>query len=208
MATFIAKVIGANARKLRLDAGVTLDQFALAARFCGLPWSTGRCGDFEAGRVLPNLETIYAAALALSQAIGRDVSLAELLASDQPVQINDKLSVDPSALADAMSGQPVTGETENHRRLGGVVGKFTRKMAVPVMLDAFREADVRMCRTIGVTRERGAAAMYELWGRPFSDERDHRGQPGANAQHRGQISRQLKAQLVEELKRAVTNGND
>jgi hypothetical protein len=78
-------------------------------------------------------------------------------------------------------------------------GKFTRKMAVPVMLDAFREADARMCRTIGVTRERGAAAMYRLWGRPFSDERDARTEPGANAQRKGQISRQLKAELEEAI---------
>jgi hypothetical protein len=69
------------------------------------------------------------------------------------------------------------------------------------MLDAFREADERMCRTIGVTRERGAAAMYELWGRTFSDERDAQAESDANAQRKGQISRQLKAQLEEEIRR-------
>jgi hypothetical protein len=71
-----------------------------------------------------------------------------------------------------------------------------------VMLDAFREADERACRSIGVTRERGAAAMYKLWGHTFSDERDDRAraEPDANAQRKGQISRQLKAQLKKAIR--------
>jgi transcriptional regulator with XRE-family HTH domain len=192
----LAKAIGANARDLRKQAGVNLDQFARAARICGLPWSTGRVGDFESGRVLPNFETIYAAARALSHAIGRDVTLAELLASDEPVQINEKLTVDASALADAVSGQPVTGEIETY------VGKFTRKMAVPVLVAAFREADERVCRQLGVTRERGAAAMYGEWGQTFSDKRDELAaqEEGVNAQRLGQISRKLKARLEKAIR--------
>ena len=204
MGTSVAKVIGTNARNLRLNAKpkVTLDQFALAARFCGLPWSTGRCGDFEAGRVLPNIETVYAATLALSRAIGRDVALAELLASDEPLQINDKLTVDASSLTDAVTGKPVTGETENYQKLGEVAEQFTTRQAVPVMLDAFREADERVCRQLGVTRQRGAAAMYRLWGRTLSDERDDRArtEPEANTQRLGQISRQLKAELKKAIR--------
>jgi transcriptional regulator with XRE-family HTH domain len=202
MGTTVAKVIGANARKLRLDAGVTLDQFALAARSYGLPWSTGRVGDFESGRVLPNLETLYAVAAALGQAIGQPVTLAELLASTGPVAINDKLSVGPAALADAVSGQPVAGETG---ALGVTMGKgfdtkqiaagISRQALVRAVLAGFSEADARMCRNIGVTPERGAAAMAKLWRRTFSAERDHRAEPDANAQRRGQISRQLKAEL-------------
>ncbi len=187
----MAKTIGKNAHDLRLAAGATLDQFALAARFCGLHWTTGRVGSFEAGRIPPNLETVYAAALALSQVTDRPVTLAQLLATDQPVQISDKLTIDGPALAAAMKGKPVTGETENYRKLSETVGKFTAKM----MVGAFREADMRMCRSIGVTPQRGAAAMFELWGMTFSNKRDELTEPGANAQRKGQISRQLKAEL-------------
>lgn len=205
MATSLAKVIGKNARNLRLDANITLDQMALAARFCGLPWSSGRVGDFESGRVLPNLETLYAAALALAQVTRQPVTLAQLLAGDDPVPLNDKLTVDMSALAGAVSGEPVTGETENYRKLGEMVGAFTTKMAVPVLLEVFREADTRMCRSLGVSQERGAAAMYELWGRIFSEKRDALTELGANAQRKGQISRQLKAQLEEQIRKGTHN---
>jgi transcriptional regulator with XRE-family HTH domain len=198
----MAKMIGANARNLRKQAGVNLDHFALATRRTGLPWSTGRVGDFESGRVLPNLEVVYAVALALQQVTGRPVMLADLLASDEPVQINEKLCVDMSALADAVSGKPVSGETENHRKLAEVAERFTTRQAVPVLVAAFREADTRVCRSLGVTRERGAAAMYKLWGQTFSDERDHRAEaePEANAQRKGQISRQLKAELKKAIR--------
>jgi transcriptional regulator with XRE-family HTH domain len=203
VATSIAKVIGANARDLRKKAGVNLDQFALAARFCGLPWSTGRVGDFESGRVLPNLEVVYAVALALQQVTGQPVTLAKLLASDQPVQINDKLTVDMSTLADAVRGEPVRGETESYRKLSEAVEGFTVKQAVPVFLKAFREADERVCRQLGVTRERGAAAMYKKWGQTFTDKRDELAQQDAdpaNAQRLGQISRQLKAELKKAIR--------
>ena len=61
----------------------------------------------------------------------------------------------------------------------------------------FREADARACRDIGVTRERGATMMARLWGRTFTEERDGRAGPDANAQRRGQISRALKTELAK-----------
>jgi hypothetical protein len=47
-----------------------------------LPWTSGRVGDFEAGRTAPSLPTLIAAAAALGDAIGRPVSLAELVAGN------------------------------------------------------------------------------------------------------------------------------
>jgi transcriptional regulator with XRE-family HTH domain len=197
MATSIAQVVGANVRRRRLDAKVTLDQFAQAARFCGLSaWSTGRVGDLEAGRIATlTLETLYAVALALHQATGRPVSLADLLTGEEPVQINDKLTVDTSALRGAVSGEPATGSTDALDRLGAVMHKGTTTALARMLLDEFRESDVRMCKTLGVSPEVGAAAMAKLWRRTFSAERDHRAEPDANAQRKGQISRQLKTEL-------------
>jgi hypothetical protein len=76
---------------------------------------------------------------------------------------------------------------------------------------SFLEADYRLIASLrmevpgdlgGFTR--AAVAMEKLWGRSFSDERDRRGGPGANAQKRGRISRELKA----ELKEAINRGDD
>jgi hypothetical protein len=69
-----------------------------------------------------------------------------------------------------------------------------------------RESDMQTCKSIGVDLGAGAAAMAKLWSKPFSAERDTRGEPGANAQRKGQISRQqLKAQLVSAIQGKTDN---
>jgi hypothetical protein len=46
--------------------------------------------------------------------------------------------------------------------------------------------------------------MQALWGRSFTDERDHRAGPDANPEKRGRVSRDLKSELHE----AVNDGDD
>jgi hypothetical protein len=72
------------------------------------------------------------------------------------------------------------------------------------VLRDLNESDARMCKNIGVDQVLAAAAMAALWCRTFTAERDHRAGPDANAQRRGQISRQLKADLQE----VINDGND
>lgn len=230
----MARVVGSNVRRLRRDEdvhgipgprAVSLDRFVQAARMCGLAtWTTGRAGDLESGRVGTSLETLYAVALALHHATGQPVTLADLLAGDGPVQINDTLTVQCPTLAGAVSGRPVTGSTEALDRLGEVMDTLTRTgitrlpewkrlpKTVRRSLDpvgwlqverALLETDERMCRSLGIDRDLGAALMTKLWGKPFTEERDRLAGPGANAQRKGQISRQLKAQLKE-----GTDGNN
>ena len=200
----MAKVVGRNARDIRLKAGVTLDRLAVAMKLCGLRWSTGRIGSFESGHVPPNLLTLYAVALALGQATGRRVSLTDLLASatdgdDGDVAINDELAVPLSALRDAVSGQPVTvGETETTRKVtrpGQLSPREMTEIDEIAVRDEFREADFRVCKKLGVTPQQGAAAMRDKWAHTFSRERDRLAGSDANAQHRGNISRQLQAEL-------------
>jgi transcriptional regulator with XRE-family HTH domain len=205
MTTNLTEVIGTNARELRLAAGVTLDRFALVARQYGLPWTSGRVGDLESGRVMPNLETVYAVAAALGHATGQPVTLADLLATDQPVAINDQLTADSDQLHAAVTGGPVTGMCEYARELSYAGFKRKTDLAVRVQKtsQALREADWRLCKQLGIDRDFGAAVMTKLWGHAFSDERDQRAGSDANAQRRGQISRQLKAQLEE----AISDGD-
>jgi transcriptional regulator with XRE-family HTH domain len=187
--TSVAKVVGLNAQALRRGARVTAERFAAAAGSVGLPWTTGRVGDFEHGRIPPDLGTIYAAAVALGRLIGRPVTLPELLATGEPVAVNDALTIGPAALLGDVV--PVRA------RLGG-------KGTLSATANPVLETDYRMCRNIGVDRETGVAAMVRLWGRPFSAERDRRAGPDANAQRRGIVARKLKA----ELKKAIANGDD
>jgi transcriptional regulator with XRE-family HTH domain len=204
----LAKAVGANAQRLRRAADVTLEQFALVAKFYGLPWTSGRVGDFENGRVSPNFPTLYAVTAALGHATGRPVSLAELFGGDGPVEMNDSLTVDLSELRAALSGEAVSATRPKLKgKLTGVVtpnwAGISPTLHVRVLND-FLEADARICKSIGVEPDIGAAAMAKLWKRTFVAERDRRAGPDANAQRRGQVSRQLKA----ELKEALPNGNN
>jgi hypothetical protein len=226
--TSVAKVVGANARTIRLNGGITLDRFSRALRWYGLRWSTGRVGSFEAGHVPAKIEILYTVALALTIRRDNPVTLADLLAGDGEVSINDELSVPLSVLRDAVSGKPVTvGETEASQQLGKVLqdaagaayarshpeevgqlatlfSEVTRERVVPALLAEFGEADMRVCKKLGVDREAAAFAMFKLWGHTFSHQRDRVAGPDANAQHRGNVSRQLQAELQE----ALADGND
>jgi hypothetical protein len=161
----------------------------------GLPWSTGRVSDFEKGRAAPSLATLLAATAALSRVLGRDVTLAELLTSREPVQLTERLTIAGPTLSAAVSGRPVKVKVT-----GALSGSGTLSATASVV----RETDQRMCKQLGVDTATGVAAMDKLWGRLFSAERDRRAGPDANAQRRGIVARQLKAELQE----ALTDGND
>ena len=45
----LPEVIGDHARQLRLSAGLTLDQVAVATKVRGLNWTESRVADFESG---------------------------------------------------------------------------------------------------------------------------------------------------------------
>jgi transcriptional regulator with XRE-family HTH domain len=200
VAASVADVAGANARAIRLSAGVTLERLAFAMKLSGLRWSTGRISSFESGHVPARIETLYAVAVALGFAIGRPVRLADLLAGDDEVEINADLRIDSTDLHEAVSGKPVVGETELMRDLRRDATDMTKVAKIAVATE-FGEADVRVCRKLKVTPEAGALAMGRIWARPFSRERDRLAGPNANPQRRGQISRELQKQLAEELAR-------
>lgn len=67
----------------------------------------------------------------------------------------------------------------------------------------FAEGDERMARSLGVGKMTAASAMTRAWGKTFVQRRDELSGPGANAQKKGIVSRQLKTEL-----RAVIDGDD
>jgi transcriptional regulator with XRE-family HTH domain len=185
MSTSLTQVIGTNTRTLRLAADVTAEKFAAVVAKYGLPWSSGRVGDLEHGRIAsPELATVYALAAALGDVIGRPVALPELLATTEPVTVNDLLTIEPPALLG-----PVVAVH------GGASGKGTLTSPVaPVM-----EADHRACRAVPIDSATGIDAMINRWGQPLSAERDKRAGSDANAQTKGIITRRLLSELREEL---------
>ena len=226
----LSQSIGLGARAIRRTADLTLEAVAEAAKPFGLAWSTGKVSDFESGRIAPTLPTLLAVTAALGAATGRQLSAADLVAGEGQVRINDNMSLDVADLRAALSGKraalsakaALSGKYVPVGALlagtGGLTAEVTviRRSHLPnwarevdpslhaQVLGSFRESDARMCKNLGVQRDVGAAAMAKLWGHTFSDERDRRAGHEAKPQHRGRVSRQLKAAL----QRAISDGDD
>ncbi|MEV8194255.1 hypothetical protein AB0P13_19325 [Rhodococcus pyridinivorans] len=222
----IAQVVGRNARRLR--GSFTANTLATEAQFLGLNWGTGRVADLEAGRVSPTIPTLYALAETISNMTEAEVSIADLLQHDGPVRINSALGVVPieyvtaSLAGERIDAVPIAAFTGGP--LGNVRGAMRRQDAIDqeaaelpphLRVDtaekaerlrqgtaAYGETEQRIARDLGLDRVRMVAECLHLWGRTFSEERDHRAGPNANPQARGRISRELKGQLRASIESA------
>ncbi|MGO8769506.1 hypothetical protein [Mycobacterium sp.] len=205
----LATVIGKNAHRLRRDAGVTLDQVSIAAKMRGLlKWSETRVADFESGRVAPNLATLIAVVLALQDAGCADATFPELLRSETPIQINDWLDLPDGQVINLLSGRPELPSPEwvtaainaswEHLKASGFLTEVTQ---------ASGATEERTRKAFGISETELADLSAALWNRTFSEERDRRAGKGANAQTRGQVTRQMRKELQAAIK-ATTHGNN
>ncbi len=209
----IAQAAGLGARAIRLDAGVTLADVAKTARFYGLPWTSGKVGDFESGRVSPTLPTLLSVAATLSEVCNQPVSMADLFPGDGRITVNDQYEIDAARLREVLTGSAVQWEARD--ALADALAHVDDFLALPpsirpVDVDRFRkvsidfsETDARMASSLGLDRMVATAAMAKLWGRTFAVERDARAGKNANAQRKGRVSRDLKSELM-----GVLNGDD
>ena len=202
-------VIGENARRLRGDA--TADDVAKAARRYGLNWGTGRISDLEHGRVSPTLPTLAALALALSDVRDANVTLGDLIESNETIALTTALNVTSGQLRRFLGGGdmfdfalPSPGDAMAELRDQWPV-RLQRVTAGALMrlLSDYGEPEERLARDFGLDRERLAAEMAALWRRSFHAERDRRAGADANAQKKGRVARELKAEL-----RTVLDGDD
>lgn len=211
----LAVVVGRNAKKLR--GAATADDVARATRQLGLNWGTGRISDLEHGRVSPTLPTLVTIALALSAVAERNVTVAELLQSDERIYLTRDLAVTGDELKAILDGDEkaykrLAGQAASRASAGAeaAIAEWPDRLRKGVSVGQLRqvyagygEAEQLLERELGVSRDRLAAEMAALWGAAFHVERDRRAGPGANAQKKGRVSRALKAEL-----KAVLNGDD
>lgn len=208
----LPEVVGRNARLIRGDRRT--DEVARAARLYGLKWNTGRVSDFEHGRLSPTVPTLLGVSLALSHVTGRTISLFDLVACDEPIEINEKLILEGERLRAYLSGTataPLPGRAESVRASARrAVESFRRlpRYLDDVPIEAVEraergsgESEQRAAKELGIDTFRLIHESADLWGQSFSAERDQRAGPEANAQKRGRVSRQLKEQLRERLNR-------
>ncbi|MGO8853952.1 MAG: hypothetical protein ACLQIK_17175 [Mycobacterium sp.] len=182
---------------------------SIAAKMRGLlKWSETRVADFESGRVAPNLATLIAVVLALQDAGCADATFPELLRSETPIQINDWLDLPDGQVINLLSGRPELPSPEwvtaainaswEHLKASGFLTEVTQ---------ASGATEERTRKAFGISETELADLSAALWNRTFSEERDRRAGKGANAQTRGQVTRQMRKELQAAIK-ATTHGNN
>jgi transcriptional regulator with XRE-family HTH domain len=207
--TAIAAVLGANCRRIRRDAGVTQDELARAARQVGLKWTASKVRDFEVGRSAPTFSTVLALTAALDNATKIRVVAASTSTGNE-IAISLNPAYHPVRLVDLVSFDGEVTVTEDFEPSGDHLANFCDggtwehpKKAID-WPETLGLTEQRIAATLGISTERLGAESLRLWNATFSKERDRRAGPDANRQKRGQVTRQLKA----ELQKAITDGDN
>lgn len=215
----LAALLGANCKRIRTAAGVSQDELARHARDYGLKWTASAVGNFESGRTAPAFATVLVACLALEMAIsagGRPrqrVLLSDLLSGDEFVSLTDTFSPSAASIAAVCAGKQWdldaadVAETAGYERMAdmralapGLFGDYgMRAVDVEQLQRRSGQDEYRLARRLGLDNDRLLAESFRLWQRTFSEQRDKLAGPDANAQKRGQVSRQLRAELEEAL---------
>ncbi|PPJ24154.1 hypothetical protein C5E45_28320 [Nocardia nova] len=188
----LAAVVGENAKRIR--GGLRLEDISEAAREYGLKWDTSRVSALERGEVSPNLTTLLALSMALSYVTQAPIGLTDLVAHEGDIRITPKVVLPAEYVAAAVSGEPADQRGS--------------ELESSVLAAAIRQAgglaEQRAAQSLGITGGRFASLCLELWGHAFVAERDRRAGPDANAQRRGQVTREMKA----ELRQALSHGDN
>ena len=211
----LAHVIGRNARRIRAEAGATLEDVAQSARGYGLKgWGGGRVSDLEHGRVSPTLPTLVALCLTLGDVRKSPLTLAELVEHQGEVEITSTLAIRSTALMRFLDGQPVkltkrdvpalpdisaAEISAGMRRLTENMPPSLRDVSLATTIavgNRSGEAEQRLARRLDVSPfTLSAASAYLYNGLTASEERDRRAGPEASAQKRGRISREIQTEL-------------
>lgn len=195
--TPIAEVLGANCRRLRTEAGITQDELARAARQVGLKWTASKVRDFESGRSAPTFATVLALTAALDSLTNARVRLTDLVRSDGEVTITEDFQPEGNRLIDFCGGGTwercsAADRFWSSTALGDIEPVFDWPKIVGL-------TEERVAAGLGISTEQLCDVSLRLWNTTFSAERDRIAGPDANPQRKGQVTRQLKAQLMEEI---------
>jgi transcriptional regulator with XRE-family HTH domain len=207
--TPIAAVLGANCRRIRTDAGVTQDELARAARQVGLKWTASKVRDFEVGRSAPTFATVLALTAALNSVITRTRVTARTTQRGHEIAIQ----LDPVRMADLVSFGGEVSVTEDFELAGERLvdycsgGTWSTEDGVQSLSSnssVLGLTEERVAAGLGISTDQLCDVSLRLWNTTLATQRDRLAGPNASAQRKGQITRQLKA----ELEKAITDGND
>ena len=214
----LSEVLGRQrAGTTRPPVSATLDDVARAARRHGANWTPGKVSDLEHGRVFLTLPTLVITALALTNVRKGNVTVADLVESDENIVMAKGFDVTSDELKAILSGDKdaynrLVRQAVDRASAGAKAAieswpaRLQEGVSVGELRDVYAdygEPEQLLERDLGVDRDRLVAEMAALWGRSFHAERDRLAGPGANAQKKGRVARKLKADL-----KAVLDGDD
>lgn len=219
--------MGREAKRLRLEAGLTLEDVARDARLRGLKWSTARVVEFENGKIPLALGTllIVCESLGWSKSMTRrPVKLSDLVPLSGSVQLNADFSTDAAVVKGILEGQEVQlygpeEVQEMEQRHGEAMDivvaaqDLAPKNSSMLMMRIEQEhglAEKRLAKSLGINSAELVACEAYLWKRSMSAERAQRAEDNASAQKLGRITRELKAEIKDHFEsiRGSRNGND
>ena len=203
----LSAVFARNARALRVGAELKADEVARAVTAHGLHWAPSRVSELEMGRIAPTLSTLLILSAAFSDLRGEPVLLSDWFAGESLVAIADAVHVPLADVRAALDGSPVglpepsVSGTEilmqdylasrlDQRPLSR--GQLKKLSAI---WNQCGEAESRAARALDIDQGTLCELMLKIWGTTLTAKRDELAGPGANAQKRGRIARELREQL-------------
>lgn len=225
MTKAIGDIVGTNVRRLRTARGVSGDALAreLRQQF-EVSWTTARVSELENGRVSPTAPVLFMVSQALGALLNRHVSVSEILESPEFAKVGN-VGIRASRVAAAFDGEHVELRAKDYSdadkraaRARDSAARVARDLrSIPIaaqditgaelrrLEDKAGEAEQRAAKSLGIPLIHFLALSAKRWdGRTYSEERDLRAGPNANAQRRGQVGRELR----KELQRALSDGNN
>ncbi|OBK88221.1 hypothetical protein A5648_02115 [Mycolicibacter sinensis] len=129
-----------------------------------------------------------------ASAEGEDIAVtpADLIGSDGLIALTEEVTISASALSAVCRGASWASSMPTLDKPEGAQGVLSRS-GLP---------EDRLAKRLNITREQLAQACWSLWKKSFTEERDERAGPEANAQHRGQVARIMQA----EIERYIADG--
>lgn len=217
----IRAVVGRNVHEARERQAMTAEELARRARVAGLNWSTSRVFDLENGRKPVSLAELLVLGSVLTDK-GQAVTLADLLAGADSVEVTDAFHITGEHLRQALTGgrvviYPRGMDREDMRRARAAPAERLGEAMDYLGLDDWelveRAADAptgaaedKAARTLGVSPLVVLLASVALWGRSLTEQRDALVEPGGTPQARGHVTRSLVAELGAYVR--VRRGDD
>jgi len=198
-------VVGANARRLRTEHGITLDQVARECSRRGLRWATPRAGEFERGKIPATVPVMLIVADALRQLTGTPVTLPDLVAHVGYISLHDSGALHSELFQRALSGAPIDfrddtdleqarADRDRDVEAAGPDNDIPHGVSV-LVLQMLREvaglADERAAKKLGMSVDAFLAYCYLTHGSALLDLTMNALPSDASPQARGHFTRQI-----------------